>query len=158
MSQYSKFKKGTPSDVALKGTKTMESPCIVWIRSTAPSGRPTMKVNGVTKQAYRVLWEEEKGEIPEGLTVEHICLNKRCMNLEHLEIITETENGRRAREMDMGYRRKSNNEVVREVCALLVNAGIATESQIREVLNTMLPRPMKDNRTKEELERSEVTL
>lgn len=33
--------------------------------------------------------------IPDGLTVDHLCRNKRCQNPKHLEAVTTTENTRR---------------------------------------------------------------
>ena len=46
---------------------------------------------GPFKQVYKLF----KGEIPEGLYLDHICRIKSCVNPEHLEPITHTENMRR---------------------------------------------------------------
>lgn len=46
----------------------------------------------VHRLAYR-LW---RGEIPAALTVDHTCLNKLCINPDHLEVVTAAENSRRA--------------------------------------------------------------
>jgi hypothetical protein len=35
------------------------------------------------------------GPIPEGLTIDHLCTNKACVNPEHLEPVTRGENVRR---------------------------------------------------------------
>lgn len=45
--------------------------------------------------AHRVAWEIENGPIPEGLQVDHLCRNRKCVNPAHLEIVTQRENGRR---------------------------------------------------------------
>src|SRR5436190_11750634 len=48
-----------------------------------------------TKRAHRVLYELTVGPIPEGLTIDHRCNNKRCVNGAHMEPVTLAENLRR---------------------------------------------------------------
>ena len=50
---------------------------------------------GKTRLAHRHVWERLKGSIPEGLTIDHLCSNKACVNIEHLEMVTLAENIRR---------------------------------------------------------------
>lgn len=40
---------------------------------------------------HRKVWEEEVGEIPEGYEINHLCKNRRCCNVEHLECIHGSE-------------------------------------------------------------------
>ncbi len=44
------------------------------------------------KRAHRFAYEMQKGEIPEGLMVRHLCGNKRCVNPAHLEPGTMADN------------------------------------------------------------------
>ena len=39
------------------------------------------------------------GEIPEGLTLDHLCRNKACVMPDHLEPVTQAENHRRYRKL-----------------------------------------------------------
>jgi hypothetical protein len=45
--------------------------------------------------AHRFAWELAKGLIPDGLTIDHCCRNKRCVRVEHMELVTREENTRR---------------------------------------------------------------
>ena len=46
--------------------------------------------------AHRWAYEAEVGPIPEGLQLDHLCRNKRCVRPDHLEVVTGAENTRRA--------------------------------------------------------------
>lgn len=46
-------------------------------------------------RAHRVSFERHIGSIPEGLDLDHLCRNRRCVNPEHLEPVTRKENLRR---------------------------------------------------------------
>lgn len=46
--------------------------------------------------AHRIAYFIYKGEVPEGLTIDHLCRTKWCQNPNHLEAVTFAENGKRA--------------------------------------------------------------
>lgn len=48
--------------------------------------------NGVRKSMHRLVYEECFGEIPLGLVVRHKCDVKNCINPEHLELGTQSDN------------------------------------------------------------------
>jgi HNH endonuclease len=51
---------------------------------------------------HRVAWEATFGEIPDSLTIDHECRNRRCINPDHLRLMSNVENAR-----DNGNARKT---------------------------------------------------
>jgi hypothetical protein len=45
--------------------------------------------------AHRVSWILGGGVVPDGLVMDHLCRNRRCVNPAHLEVTTQRENTRR---------------------------------------------------------------
>lgn len=44
--------------------------------------------------AHRVAWLASVGPIPEGMTVDHLCHQRRCCNPAHLRLLSNVENAR----------------------------------------------------------------
>ena len=40
---------------------------------------------------HRLVWEEHKGEIPDGFEVDHKCRNRACCNIDHLQMLSGRE-------------------------------------------------------------------
>lgn len=59
--------------------------------------------NRKTKQlmAHRFAYEEIVGKIKEGMTIDHVCRNRSCVNPAHMEIVTRAENSMRAHSKNM---------------------------------------------------------
>ena len=52
-------------------------------------------VGGSDGCAHRIVWELLIDSIPEGLVMDHLCRNRRCVNPDHLEVVTHKVNIRR---------------------------------------------------------------
>jgi hypothetical protein len=70
--------------------------CWIWKGSTTATGYGGIKWNGKSTVAHRVVYSLIKGEIPEGLFLDHLCNVKKCVNPDHLEPVTHRENIQRA--------------------------------------------------------------
>lgn len=42
--------------------------------------------------AHRMVWEYLVGPIPPGMTIDHVCLNRGCVNPAHMRLLTQSQN------------------------------------------------------------------
>jgi hypothetical protein len=54
-----------------------------------------LNVNGRHMGAHRVAYEVERGPIPDGMVLDHLCRNPSCVRPDHLEPVRQRENLRR---------------------------------------------------------------
>jgi len=75
-----------------------ESGCWLWLgKINAGTGYGQKQFDGRTVLAHRWVLQWFKGWIPAEAVVDHLCRNRRCVNPDHLEVTTHTENCRRGR-------------------------------------------------------------
>lgn len=77
------------------------SKCWVWTGYIHPKdgyGRFGLRGKSFASMAHRLVYELYNNcLIDKEMTIDHLCLNKTCVNPKHLEVVTRSENSRRAR-------------------------------------------------------------
>lgn len=61
-----------------------------------PKGTIGVRPNRKTVALHRWIYEQLIGPIPDGLEIDHKCRQRNCINPDHLEPVTSSENKRRA--------------------------------------------------------------
>jgi len=87
-----------------------ENCCWIWIpdehKTDAERNGPVFSANQDGKRAvcaYKWLYEQEVGRVPDGLELDHKCNNWRCVRPSHLEPVTRAENNRRYAHIRNGW-------------------------------------------------------
>lgn len=70
------------------------TPCILWAQSTGSHGYGQTWNGRTVVLAHRVAWEKVHGPIPAGMTVDHLCRVKICINADHLRLLSNEQNGK----------------------------------------------------------------
>jgi len=67
---------------------TSPSRCWLWTAAIRQDGYCRFWLNGERIPAHRVTYELLIGPIPQGLTIDHLCRVRRCVNPWHMEPVT----------------------------------------------------------------------
>jgi hypothetical protein len=68
------------------------SGCWLWTGPKNSKGYGRLAVDGVLRGAHRLMYELVIGQIPQGLTLDHLCRIRNCVNPEHVEPVPNKVN------------------------------------------------------------------
>lgn len=69
--------------------------CRIWIGPRDRHGHGKIQVDGKWWSPHRLVWTQMIGPIPEDHDLHHLCENKCCTTLAHLQLLTHAEHTRR---------------------------------------------------------------
>lgn len=69
-------------------TAAVSTPCALW---AGPLNERGYGLDG-GRAAHKVAWQAKHGALPAGLVLDHLCRNRACVNVDHLEAVTQREN------------------------------------------------------------------
>ena len=69
-----------------------ENGCWEWVAGLDSDGYGHLTIGGRSLKAHRYTFERDRGPIPDGLTLDHLCRNRKCCNPAHLEAVSHRVN------------------------------------------------------------------
>lgn len=86
---------GSPILPGHAGQSGEMTPCMPWVAGRTGKGYGQFWDGGRTVYAHRFAYETVVGPIPDGFQLDHLCRVRNCVNVDHLEPVTNKENLRR---------------------------------------------------------------
>jgi hypothetical protein len=91
---------------------TKTNSCWLWGGATNDRyGYGRCRFRGRVELAHRASYVISGKTIPTGMTLDHLCRNTRCVNPDHLEPVTVSENCRRAHRANNGISRNKTKKI-----------------------------------------------
>lgn len=91
-----------PQDYIRKRVELTPSGCWEWQLSINENGYGRCFRRDTRGYAHRFSYASFVGDLAEGMQIDHICRNRRCVNPDHLEQVTASENQRRGNTANYG--------------------------------------------------------
>lgn len=82
-------------DWTTKYTVDPDTGCWIYGCGKLSSKYPYVWVDGRCIGAHVLFYTKYKGNVPDGLEIDHLCRNTQCVNPDHLEAVTHRENMKR---------------------------------------------------------------
>lgn len=79
-----------------RNIKPSDEGCWLWSRSRNRHGYGWASFQNRTHEAHRLVYVLIKGDVPEGLVLDHLCRVRHCVNPDHLDPVTPAVNLQRS--------------------------------------------------------------
>src|SRR5215213_6172805 len=66
--------------------------CLEWTKCKTPDGYGQLQHRRQRWLAHRFAYVHRVGPIPDGLVIDHLCRNPACINVEHMEVVSNRIN------------------------------------------------------------------
>jgi hypothetical protein len=86
-----------------KECSVSQTACTEWNGTVNNKGYGVVRWGDSTTTAHRAAWITAHGPLPDGIVVDHLCRNRLCVNLDHLEPVSSGENTRRGRRPQVSH-------------------------------------------------------
>lgn len=97
MSKYTRLPQNATLEQKLS-SYTLNGECWEYNGCVDNCGYCQIMVNSKLQYAHRLAWEfHNKKKIPKGMTIDHICFNRKCINPNHLRLSKPSDNTGRHR-------------------------------------------------------------
>ena len=73
------------------------TPCWIWLQCKNQHGYGRKRFGKKLQYAHRAFFEALCTAVPDGMEPDHLCRQRDCVNPAHIELVTKTENRRRAK-------------------------------------------------------------
>lgn len=113
----------------------METPCDLWERGCTTAGYGETFRDGKVRYTHRVAWEDAHGPIPDGLTIHHLCGQRRCRNVEHMELLRRDDH---AGALGHGKLTREDARQIKDLVAVKSHGWIAAAYGISRPLVSMI--------------------
>lgn len=88
-------------DDILQYIEPQQSGCWLWTGGRNTKGYGQIYIEGRNRGVHRYVYQHIVGDIPDGMTLDHLCRERACCNPTHLEPVTNQENCRRGLRGDL---------------------------------------------------------
>ena len=79
----------------LRRLEVQPNGCVYFTGFVSKDGYGQVQKDGRQRSAHVAMWQLMVGPVPDGLVLDHLCRNRPCVNVGHLEPVTSKENNLR---------------------------------------------------------------
>lgn len=80
-----------PLDQRISERSTVRDGCRIWNGSRSAAGYGQLRLNGAVTLIHRAVYEQAHGPIQQGIDIHHVCGNRACSTLAHLQAMSHTD-------------------------------------------------------------------